>query len=472
MQVYHGTQYVDEVVAMRLAYVHQDANWNVTSLTDLKGVVLDRYYYSPCGQVAVVAETVARPLTHRTRIMFPERIIGLLWVVLGLPALLTVAGCPMALGAPGTSETSLRGANTHSQIDGSHVDELPDTVRLGEAIDWDAWLKPPPPDQPQPKFVCDATHVELGELWAAVRRSVKGWWFRNEGDAPLRIRVRHGCDTDPVGPRGFTIPPGESRQLEFMVRIARRSGARMSFRPVVLTNDRSNPRVKLEATCTVLNAVRLDPHRSRVEGFDRAKDQVTASITITRGDGGPIRPQLMAVERRVWTPGDDGRYYWDVTPLDRNLIEADIREVRAGEHYELKVIAHAPWPKFGSRLVYLVLTTAVPEMPRKTIQVSFRTEPRLVREPHRFSVPARPKLAIERRMTLKWSADKPNTRVLGVSVNVPGLTARVETLDTGDVLVLTVPAGVDLSETQRMAVTLRTDDPEFPELMVTISRKD
>jgi len=61
MQVYHGTRYIDEVVAMRLphgrAYVHQDANWNVTSLTDLTGAVLERYYYSPYGQMEVVAET-------------------------------------------------------------------------------------------------------------------------------------------------------------------------------------------------------------------------------------------------------------------------------------------------------------------------------------------------------------------------------------------------------------------------------
>ena len=61
MQVYHGTQYIDEVAGLRLphgrAYVHQDANWNVTSLTDLKGAVLERYYYSPYGEVEVVAET-------------------------------------------------------------------------------------------------------------------------------------------------------------------------------------------------------------------------------------------------------------------------------------------------------------------------------------------------------------------------------------------------------------------------------
>ncbi len=39
-QVYHGTQYIDEVVGERIAkmgrvYVHQDANYNVTGTTDL-----------------------------------------------------------------------------------------------------------------------------------------------------------------------------------------------------------------------------------------------------------------------------------------------------------------------------------------------------------------------------------------------------------------------------------------------------
>jgi RHS repeat-associated protein len=56
-QVYHGTRYIDEVVGLRLpdgrAYVHQDANYNVIGLTDLTGRVLERYYYSPYGELEV-----------------------------------------------------------------------------------------------------------------------------------------------------------------------------------------------------------------------------------------------------------------------------------------------------------------------------------------------------------------------------------------------------------------------------------
>jgi RHS repeat-associated protein len=59
MQVVHGTRYIDEVVQLFLqnagrVYVHQDANYNVTTLTDITGRVLERSFYSPYGQLEAV----------------------------------------------------------------------------------------------------------------------------------------------------------------------------------------------------------------------------------------------------------------------------------------------------------------------------------------------------------------------------------------------------------------------------------
>ncbi|MCG3129440.1 MAG: hypothetical protein FLDDKLPJ_00167 [Phycisphaerae bacterium] len=54
MQAYYGTQYIDEIVALKLehgyAVVSQDANYNVTTLTDLAGRVLERVFYTEYGQ--------------------------------------------------------------------------------------------------------------------------------------------------------------------------------------------------------------------------------------------------------------------------------------------------------------------------------------------------------------------------------------------------------------------------------------
>ncbi|UCC29851.1 MAG: RHS repeat-associated core domain-containing protein [Phycisphaerales bacterium] len=61
-QFIHGTQYVDELVMMRVKgkgdlYVHQDANWNVIGLTDLGGHLVERYVLASYGEVTVYQET-------------------------------------------------------------------------------------------------------------------------------------------------------------------------------------------------------------------------------------------------------------------------------------------------------------------------------------------------------------------------------------------------------------------------------
>jgi RHS repeat-associated protein len=59
-QAIHGTQYIDEVAALRLptglVYVHQDANFNVVALTDVAGQVLERVRQTPYGEVEFAAE--------------------------------------------------------------------------------------------------------------------------------------------------------------------------------------------------------------------------------------------------------------------------------------------------------------------------------------------------------------------------------------------------------------------------------
>jgi hypothetical protein len=64
LQVYPGTRYIDEVVGLRVKdqgrlYAHQDANWNVTALTDLTGRIIEQYWYSPYGQLE--AHVAAHP---------------------------------------------------------------------------------------------------------------------------------------------------------------------------------------------------------------------------------------------------------------------------------------------------------------------------------------------------------------------------------------------------------------------------
>jgi RHS repeat-associated protein len=61
-QFIHGTQYIDELVMVRVAgkgdlYVHQDANWNVIGLTDVGHHLVEHYKFTPYGELTVDQDT-------------------------------------------------------------------------------------------------------------------------------------------------------------------------------------------------------------------------------------------------------------------------------------------------------------------------------------------------------------------------------------------------------------------------------
>lgn len=50
-------------------------------------------------------------------------------------------------------------------------------------------LSPPPPDQPQPKFVCANEKIVLDAVWKGERAAFV-WEVKNEGAGPLEVQVR------------------------------------------------------------------------------------------------------------------------------------------------------------------------------------------------------------------------------------------------------------------------------------------
>ncbi len=69
------------------------------------------------------------------------------------------------------------------------VDEPAKKEGCGAPDDQKAKLTPPPPDQPQPKFVCAQTRVIAEPVWQG--KTVEfSFAISNEGQAPLAIRVK------------------------------------------------------------------------------------------------------------------------------------------------------------------------------------------------------------------------------------------------------------------------------------------
>ena len=88
--------------------------------------------------------------------------------------------------------------------------------------------------------------------------------------------------------------------------------------------------------------------RTGAPGPDTAVALERQCVTITRGDGGPLHLEIVNAGK----PG----------------IEAELREVKPGERYEM-IIALVPPQKPGQLRTYIRIKTGVKEMPETTIPV-------------------------------------------------------------------------------------------------------
>lgn len=241
-----------------------------------------------------------------------------------------------------------------------------------------------------------------------------------------------------------TIPPGQTEKVQATVSTGRRA-AKMSKAFMILTNDRDNQRVSMVCVVQVLAAVKIEPAHARFPQIKRNAGSQTMTLTLTRGDGGPLDPK--------------------VTTTGSSQITAELREIEAGERYELDIAANPPW---HGRVVRgnIVLETGVEQAPREMISAFGTIEPRLAALPQRFTIPRKKADAdLELVAKLQWSDDLPG-EVLEATVSDPRLSVQVEERDNQQVVALRIPAGWEPGQSPMIRVTLKTDDPTDPVLMI------
>ena len=192
--------------------------------------------------------------------------------------------------------------------------------------------------------------------------------------------------------------------------------------------------------------MKLDPVRLTFNQITPDSGPQHQAVKITRGDGGPINPE--------------------VVPLENENIKTSLREIQAGEQYELDVELVPPWPHQVLN-ANLVLKTGIPEAPQDTIRVYARVMPRLTVEGYRFRIPANMTSDTDLRLRLKWAGGSPG-KVLEVDSSDPQLPAHVEEDRGQQFVVLHVPADYKMPEGQRATVTLKTDDAQAPTLKIPV----
>ena len=216
----------------------------------------------------------------------------------------------------------------------------------------------------------------------------------------------------------------------------------------VTTNDRDQPRLKLEGTTTVMSALRVDPKSVNFGQVKRESAGETRTVKIHRGDGGPLTPSVI----NTGNP----------------QIFAELKEVTAGEEYDLVVEVKPPWPN-GILRGNIMMDTGVEKAAQESIVVYANVAPRLKSLPSRFMIARNNDVDKDRDLVarLQWSENKP-AKLTGATTNDNKMTVTIEEADGKQSLVLHVPAGYIPTRRTGINVTVTTDDPEVPSMQVPV----
>ncbi len=305
-------------------------------------------------------------------------------------------------------------------------------------------LTPPPPDAPQPKFVCEHELVPGKKVWKG-EKSHFSWNITNAGEGVLKYTLKAGCAITIIGPIDRVLQPAQTDTVEIDVDTTNKGD---TIRPLVsvLTNDRNTPKARLRGMGRVLVPFVADPTKVNFGKIERDSGPVAQRIEIRPSDGGPINLQVAAVD-----PPNLEAYLVPTPPLTT---------------YTLVVRLAPPWPN-GPVIGSVTLDTGVTQLPQDTILVFANIAPRLRAHPDRFIIRPRAAQPLDTSVRLGWS-DSRQARVLGVEVSDPQLKVDFKEQKDMQIVSLHVPAAYAPDGKSPPVVTVKTEDPEAPTLEIPV----
>ena len=212
----------------------------------------------------------------------------------------------------------------------------------------------------------------------------------------------------------------------------------------VTSNDPKHRSQSLKCHGRVRLPVVFSPRTVDFGALNRSHPTQYKTITVERGDGGPIAPE--------------------VTLGKLKGLDAQVCEIEKGEKYEL-VLSLSPPFATGRLRERLFIDTGVEGAPKQALRVIGRVKPRLAAKPKQFAFPAKRTEATTMSLNLEWD-EKPG-KILSAECSIPDAKLELEEKGKKVALQLTMPAG-DEGYPGRQSVTIKTDDEEVPVMSVGV----
>jgi hypothetical protein len=273
--------------------------------------------------------------------------------------------------------------------------------------------------------------------------------FTNTGTALLEIReVRPGCGCTTAGAWDRQVAPGQSGRIPLQFNSAGFSGS-VAKSATVACNDPAQPNVALHIRGTVWRPIEVTPQTVYFNLPSEAASNETRVVRIVSNLEAPL-----VLSEPVCT---------------NKAFRVELKTVKEGKEFELRVTAQTP---FAANAIQapVTLQTSATNMPVLTIPAYVSLQPAVTVMPAQIILPGGPlATAMQPSVTIRNTG----TNALELSdatINLDGASVSLKPQQPGRLFTLQVslPAGLQLQATQRVAVTLKSNHPKHPVLTVPV----
>jgi thiol-disulfide isomerase/thioredoxin len=329
-------------------------------------------------------------------------------------------------------------------------EDQPVQLKLQEAPPPAAPAAATPPTGPAPKITAGEPVFDFGETWSDAK--VKHTFMvRNEGDAPLTIiKVKPGCGCTIAQDYDKNIEPGQTGRIPIELNTKATRDTKKSVKINVETNDPVNPTYELTITGKVKQRFKIDPPESASFGKVRPHEKQERRMILTNQMEEPVEISLENTK---------------ISVFDAELITKE-----PGKVYEFVIRSNPPYQEKNNKGNFKLITN-LPEKNAIEIPASLFALPLVELRPEELVISSAKDTATTEKVRVTFNAPEAR-QILSAKTDAPDVQVEVKEVATSAFdVVLNFPAKYLPPASTGHKLTLKTDDPQNPEVKLNIVQK-
>ncbi len=299
-----------------------------------------------------------------------------------------------------------------------------------------------------PKIEFATPTYEFGTVTAGTK-VMHDFVFTNTGNATLTITsVNPGCGCTTIHDWTHTVEPGQTGVIPIQFDSTHFHGT-VNKTPSITCNDPAHAVVVLQLHGSIFQAVEVSPPYVSLNLGPDSDGVASSVIHITNHDTEPIT---------VSEPESSA-----------STITVELITNVPGKSFDLLIKTVPPGDR-TNRQAFITAKTTSKSMPQVSVMALEIVQQLLFPTPPQITLPSG---SLASNQTFIVSFRNQSSRPVALaeaSVNVPGATAEIRTLEPGRIFSASVnfPSGIEVPTNEPLFLTIKTDRPSYPEVRIPI----